>query len=81
MLIRMDVDEKPVNVNGVKSSSGKKEKKFDPSRKFRRTAPSFILLTVLPYMVSSLRNFILVRFVRVSNTGTEVPNHPVRQSE
>lgn len=50
MLIRMDVDEKPINVNGAKSSSGKIEKKFDPSRKFRRSAPSFILFTVLPYM-------------------------------
>ena len=62
MLIRMDVEEKPNNVNGVKSSTGKTEKAFDPSRKFRRSAPSFILLTVLPYMVSSLRNFILVQF-------------------
>ncbi len=26
------------------------DNKYDPSRKFRRSAPSFILLTVLPYM-------------------------------
>ena len=59
MLIRMDVDEK----EDTGGSSGKKEKnkgkgeaskekkkKFDPSAKFRRSAPTFILFTVLPYM-------------------------------
>ena len=59
MLIRMDVDEKEDvgssnNVgkkkgNGV-ASKGKEKKKFDPSAKFRRSAPTFILFTVLPYM-------------------------------
>ena len=32
------------------ASSNNKNKKFDPSLKFRRSAPTFILFTVLPYM-------------------------------
>ena len=35
--------------NGA-SLDKKKKKKFDPSLKFRRSAPTFILFTVLPYM-------------------------------
>ena len=60
MLIRMDVENPNPNTNGGRKKKGKKEQnvngdtttktKFDPSRKFRRTAPSFILFTVLPYM-------------------------------
>jgi len=61
MLIRMDVDEKEEGVDSASSKVGKKKgngeaskekkkKKFDPSSKFRRSAPTFILLTVLPYM-------------------------------
>lgn len=59
MLIRMDVDEKE-DVGGSSNKKGKnkgngkaskeKKKKFDPSAKFRRSAPTFILFTVLPYM-------------------------------
>ena len=60
MLIRMDVDEKEDVVSGSHEKDGKKKgngeaskekkKKFDPSAKFRRSAPTFILFTVLPYM-------------------------------
>ena len=61
MLVRMDVENPPPSDNGVKKGGksgmkggAKKEeetrKKFDPSRNFRRSAPSFILFTVLPYM-------------------------------
>jgi hypothetical protein len=62
MLIRMDVENpNPNTTNGGNKKKGKKEQnvngehttkkmKFDPSRKFRRTAPSFILFAVLPYM-------------------------------
>ena len=60
MLIRMDVENPNPNTNGGSKKKCKKEQnvdgdtttktKFDPSRKFRRTAPSFILFTVLPYM-------------------------------
>mmetsp|Transcript_46039 Transcript_46039/g.97689 ORF Transcript_46039/g.97689 Transcript_46039/m.97689 type:complete len:1010 (+) Transcript_46039:267-3296(+) len=66
MLIRMDVENPPPGDDEVadvaaadegghdshkkkKEERGKKEK-FDPSRRFRQTAPSFIFLTVLPYM-------------------------------
>jgi len=60
MLIRMDV-ENPAPSSSKKSKkkggdtisingATEQRKKFDPSRKFRRSAPTFILLTVLPYM-------------------------------
>lgn len=56
MLIRMDVDEEAHGGarNGGASPKGdaeeRKRKKHDRSRRFRRSAPSFIFLTVLPYM-------------------------------
>ena len=52
MLIRMDVDEEKESNNSSKKNKNKKGngKKVDISRKFRRSAPGFILLTVLPYM-------------------------------
>jgi hypothetical protein len=33
-----------------KTTKNNKQKPFDPSRKFRKSAPTFILFTVLPYM-------------------------------
>ena len=36
--------------NGTLLLENIKKKKFDPSAKFRRSAPTFILFTVLPYM-------------------------------
>jgi len=66
MLIRMDVENPPPpsskkkrkknqndgNDNEVDDNNGStsKNKKFDPSRKFRRSAPAFIFFSVLPYM-------------------------------
>lgn len=54
MLIRMDVDNPPPDENGIANRKDnvdqEKKKKFDPSRKFRRSAPTFILFTVIPYM-------------------------------
>ena len=59
MLIRMDLDNPPPSVENGKGTEkrgkdeqggARNETKFDPSRKFRRSAPTFILLTVLPYM-------------------------------
>jgi len=58
MLIRMDVDEKEEESSSSskegnkkgKGEASKEKKKFDPSAKFRRSAPTFILFTVLPYM-------------------------------
>jgi len=62
MLIRMDVDNPPPDENGIANrkdnvtqnqngtNDQEKKKKFDPSRKFRRSAPTFILFTVIPYM-------------------------------
>ena len=84
MLIRMDVENTVpkkqtngesksgdgVGVNGVNGSEeGSTASKFDASRKFRRSAPSFILLTVLPYMFQiilfgNLNNF---AFMNVRN--------------
>jgi energy-coupling factor transporter ATP-binding protein EcfA2 len=48
----------------------KKKKKFDPSRKFRRSAPTFIICFVLPYMIQiilfgNLNNYVFM-FVRNS---------------
>ncbi|KAL7458372.1 hypothetical protein ACHAWC_010625 [Mediolabrus comicus] len=58
MLIRMD------------KTKEKEKKKFDPSRKFRRSAPTFIICFVLPYMIQiilfgNLNNFVFM-FVRNS---------------
>lgn len=85
MLIRMDVENTVpkkqtngesksgdgVGVNGVNGSEegSTPASKFDASRKFRRSAPSFILLTVLPYMFQiilfgNLNNF---AFMNVRN--------------
>lgn len=63
MLIRMDVDNpepkeenegvsggKESNTTTTKTTTTTRNKKFDPSRAFRRSAPSFILFCVLPYM-------------------------------
>eukprot|EP00578_Thalassiosira_sp_NH16_P005831 CAMPEP_0181130814 /NCGR_PEP_ID=MMETSP1071-20121207/30070_1 /TAXON_ID=35127 /ORGANISM="Thalassiosira sp., Strain NH16" /LENGTH=724 /DNA_ID=CAMNT_0023216921 /DNA_START=356 /DNA_END=2530 /DNA_ORIENTATION=+ len=61
MLIRMDVENPDLSKNKKREKKGKnglhagegnkeEEETFDPSRKFRRSAPSFIFLTVLPYM-------------------------------
>lgn len=60
MLIRMDLDnpapddnDEDTKANGDNknnSKNGETKQKFDPSRKFRRSAPSFILFCVLPYM-------------------------------
>ncbi|KAL7539301.1 hypothetical protein ACHAXR_009291 [Thalassiosira sp. AJA248-18] len=65
MLIRMDIEnpnpsknkskKQKQNNNGeatdrVGDTTDGKKKKFDPSRNFRRSAPTFILFTVLPYM-------------------------------
>lgn len=56
----------------TKEEKGKKSKKkaFDPSRKFRRSAPTFILFCVVPYMIQiilfgNLNNFVFM-FVRNS---------------
>jgi hypothetical protein len=38
------------SVTSKRSGGSIVDHKYDPSRKFRRSAPSFILLTVLPYM-------------------------------
>ena len=71
MLIRMDVENDGVDVNGVNGSEegSTPASKFDASLKFRRSAPSFILLTVLPYMFQiilfgNLNNF---AFMNVRN--------------
>lgn len=75
MLIRMDVDEKE-DVGGSSNKVGKKkgngvvkEKKFDPSAKFRRSAPTFILFTVLPYMFQIILfgNLNKFAFIQVQN--------------
>ena len=58
MLIRMDVDnpkpkgdkKKSNNTENGDGHKTEKDENFDPSRKFRRSAPTFILLSVLPYM-------------------------------
>jgi hypothetical protein len=57
MLIRMDIDsenndkrESISNDDNDNIGAKNANKKYDPSRKFRRSAPNFILLTVLPYM-------------------------------
>jgi hypothetical protein len=78
MLIRMDVDnpapvennEKNGKANGRDNSvnNNTKSNKFDPSSKFRRSAPTFIIFCVLPYMFQiilfgNLNNFSFM-FVR-----------------
>ena len=59
MLIRMDVDNPDPDADHNAKSNGKGNEKnnrnemkstFDPSRKFRRSAPTFIVFCVLPYM-------------------------------
>ena len=72
----MDEDEVALYSEGItpKEEDNKKKttkkKKFDPSRKFRRSAPSFILFCVVPYMIQiilfgNLNNFVFM-FVRNS---------------
>ncbi|KAL9179061.1 hypothetical protein ACHAXT_000103 [Thalassiosira profunda] len=83
MLIRMDV-ENPApassskekgkgkgqqNGNKTKQGEAPSAGKFDPSRKFRRSAPTFILLTVLPYMfqIILMGNLNKFAFINVQN--------------
>ena len=82
MLIRMDVENPNPNKKKSKKNDPqqngngehtthqtKKEKKFDPSRKFRRSAPAFILFTVLPYMFQIILfgNLNKFAFINVQN--------------
>jgi len=67
----MDEDEvKRYSSTATTTTTKKKKTKFDPSRKFRRSAPSFILFCVVPYMIQiilfgNLNNFVFM-FVRNS---------------
>ena len=70
-----DMDEEEVSryskaMTTTEETTTKKKSSFDPSRKFRRSAPTFILFCVIPYMIriilfGNLNNFVFM-FVRNS---------------
>jgi len=73
MLIRMDVDNNEKDDDDNNNDEGKKKKKkgekSDISRKFRRSAPTFIFFTVLPYMFQIIffGNLNKFAFIQVQN--------------
>lgn len=79
MLIRMDVENPPPpkkkkkkktdGDGGDDDARSGSDEKFDPSRKFRRSAPGFILFTVLPYMFQIILfgNLNKFSFINVQN--------------